>query len=421
MRTVALAALLLGFGMNLRAQIRQIEYFWDVDKGPGKNTLVNLNAATAPSFDLNVSMQGLSRGYHLLNLRSRDAQGRWSHTQTRLVNVLTGAVPAKIVRLDYAYSQAGKVVGPYSYRVPNPAASVQLTLPGDLSALTPGQTYTLSIWATDENGVRSQVYSQAFTYRAVDCKNLAVAIQGTPSFCTGSTTALTATVSGGNAPVGLAWTRAGVEVGRTAGLTGLTQAGNYSVQATDAQGCVASASATVVQHPTPATPGVSASAASIVTGQTAILQASVAAGLSLQWLLNGSPLAGASQASYAATQGGAYTLRVTNAEGCTATSLPVSIALITAIEPVPGQAFELSVAPNPSQGAVEVRLRAGSGTAQAVTLSVTDLTGRRVYQKDVNLMDRHTEQLDLSKLPPGLYLLRATTPAQGATLRLLRQ
>lgn len=500
MRTL-LTLLLVGFGISLQAQIRQLEYGWDTDKGHGLNTLISVTSAgTDADVNLTVPMQGLTNGYHLLFVRTQDARSRWSHTYLRLVNVRAGAVPAKIVAVDYTYTRAGTLVGQYAYKLPSPATSVQITVPGDVSQLVAGQAYTLSIWATDENGTRSQVYSQAFTYRVVDCKGLAVAVQGVNTLCTGGSTLLTAAVSGGNTPAAVVWTRAGAEVGKGASLT-VAQAGNYVAQVTDGLGCVVSAtqsvtetpglpvsitgsnafcagasttltasvsggtaplvfqwkqgtsnvgtnsntyaaaaagsyavdvadskgckgtsaSLAVTQRPAPTVPTVTASVPAIAAGETATLQATVAAGLSVQWLLNNATIAGATQTTYAATQAGSYVVRATNSEGCSATSQAVTIGLITALEePRSGPDFSVSVSPNPGSGPVEVQLYSRRKTV-SVLLTVRDLTGRSLYQKQIKLNGQHTERLDLSQQPAGMYLLNATTDGQQTILRLMRQ
>lgn len=502
MRTLLFTLLLVGFGLNLRAQIRRLEYGWDTDKGHGLNTLVSVTGTGADAdVNLTVPMQGLTNGYHLLFVRTQDARSRWSHTYLRLVNVRAGAVPARIVKVDYIYSRAGTQIGQYAYTLPNPAASVQLTVPGDVSQLTAGQTYTLSVWATDENGTRSQVYAQAFTYRAVDCRGLAIAVQGADAFCKGSSAVLTATVSGGNAPASVVWSRAGAEVGRGTSLTA-TQAGSYVAQVTDAQGCVVSATQSVTessglpvsitgnnafcagttttltagvsggttpyvfqwkqgttnvgtngnsyaasaagsytvdvsdskgckgtsagfavtQRAAPATPTVTASKSAITTGETATLQATGTTGMTVQWLLNDAPIAGATGATHATTQGGRYAVRVTNGDGCSATSSGMTISLITATdEPQPGAEFTVLASPNPSPDLVEVRLYSQPGKLVSVNLTVRDLTGRSLYQKQLNVRGQHTERLDLSGQPAGMYLLNATTDKQQVRLRLIRR
>ncbi len=503
MRTLLLTLLLMSVGLTLRAQIRQLEYGWDTDKGHGLNTLVPVsNAGNNADVNLTIPMTGLTNGYHLLFVRTRDAKGLWSHTQMRLVNVLTGAVPAKIVRLDYSYSKSGTAVGQqYTYKLPTPATNVQVTVPGDLSALTAGQTYTLSIWATDENGTRSQVYQQTFIYRAVDCKGLAIAVQGATALCTGSSSVLAATISGGNAPVSVSWSRAGSEVGKTSSLT-VTQTGTYVAQATDAQGCVVSATQSVTESPglsvnitgttafcaggntvltasapdgavpltyqwkqgttnvgtssntytataagsyavavtdskgckgtstgltvtqrvAPAMPTITTSVSAIVTGETATLRTTVATGTTVQWLLSDTPITGATQATYTATQGGKYTVRATNTDGCSATSTALTISLITAInEPIIGSDFQVSASPNPSSDVVEVRLAGNRGKTVLVTLTVSNLLGQPLYQKQVELNGTHTEKLDLSRHTAGMYLLNATSNGQRTSLRLVRQ
>lgn len=502
MRTLFLTLLLVGFGMTLRAQIRQIEYGWDTDKGHGLNTLVNVTSAgTDADVNLNIPMQGLANGYHLLYIRTRDSRSRWSHTYLRLVNVLAGTVPAKIVKVDYTYTQAGTLIGQYSYKLPSPATSVQLTVPGDVSQLVAGKSYILSIWATDENGTRSEVYQSTFTYRSVDCKGLAVAVQGADALCKGSSAVLTAVVSGGNAPASVVWSRAGAEVGKGASLT-ISQAGNYVAQVTDAQGCVVSstqsvtesqglpvtvagstafcagtstnltasvsggttpfvfqwkqgttnvgtnsssyavtvagsyavdvtdskgckgtsAPVAVTQQAAPAVPTLTASVSAIVTGGSTTLQATTAAGLAVQWLLNNQPISGATQATYTATQGGSYSVRVTNSNGCSTTSQALTISLITALqEPQAGPDFGVSASPNPGSGAVQVHITSQHSQSVMVTLLVRDLIGRSLYQKQIKVSGQHTELLDLSQHPAGLYLLSASTDIQQTNLRLIRQ
>lgn len=500
MKTLIFLLLLLSFGMKLQAQIRQLEYGWDTDKGHGLNTLVSATG-TGNDADVNLTipMQGLTNGYHLLFVRTRDARSRWSHTYLRLVSVGAGAVPAKIVQLDYMYMQASALVGQYTYKIPNPASTIQLTIPGDVAKLVAGQTYTLSIWATDENGTRSQVYSQVFTYRVVDCKNLAITAPTTGAFCKNSSTVISATTSGGNTPVSVSWSRAGVEVSRVDSLT-VSQAGTYSVKATDAQGCVASATVEVTEAPSPAvavpasasfctgqnitltasasggtgpytyqwkqsgtTVGtsaatltvnaggtyivtatdanrcnsttastnvtqrpapaatVTASAPGFTTGGSVTLTANVGAGLTYQWMRDGQPIAGATQATYTAQQPGSYAVVVSNGE-CPATSTVLTVSLITALEePVSGVDFAVSASPNPTQGLVEIRLKNQWGKTVLVNLIMYDLTGRSLYQKSVKLSGSHTEPLNLSQHPTGLYLLKATTDVQQTTLRLIRE
>ena len=171
MRTLLLSLLLLGFGLKGQAQIRRIEYGWDIDKGHGLNTLFPVTSAGANAdVNLPIALTGLTNGYHTLFVRTQDADKRWSQTYIRLVNVLIGGVPTRIVRLEYSYSQGTTTVGgPYTYTLPTPATSVDMRVPGNTSQLVNGQTYVLSIQAVDENGTRSQVYTKSFVRTVSSC------------------------------------------------------------------------------------------------------------------------------------------------------------------------------------------------------------------------------------------------------------
>jgi hypothetical protein len=89
----------------------QLEYFIDTDPGFGNGTPVNV---PVPQPDLNnfafsISTTGLPQGYYRLYLRSRDANGRWSHTHYAFFSNVVAPVypvappaPVNIIKLEYA-------------------------------------------------------------------------------------------------------------------------------------------------------------------------------------------------------------------------------------------------------------------------------------------------------------------------------
>ncbi|MVM38374.1 T9SS type A sorting domain-containing protein [Spirosoma sp. HMF3257] len=261
------------------------------------------------------------------------------------------------------------------------------------------------------------------TQSVTESPGLPVTVTGNSTFCTGTSTNLTANVSGGTTPFVFQWKQGTANVGTNSNTYAATATGNYAVEVADSKGCKGmSTPLAVTQRPAPATPTLTASASAIVTGGTATLQATIGAGLSAQWLLNDGPIAGATQTSYTATQGGNYTIRVTNSDGCSTTSPPLTINLITALEePQSGIDFQVSASPNPSSGIMAVRIDSQRGKTVVVTLSVRDLSGRNLYQKQIRVNGQHTESLDLSQQPTGLYLLNATTDSQQSHVRLIRQ
>lgn len=304
--------------------------------------------------------------------------------------------------------------GPYIYRWQQGTTTVGT----GAAALTINVAGTYTVTATDVNGC-------AGTAQVIvsETPGLPVSITGNPGFCAGASTALTASVSGGTAPLAFQWKQGTTNVGTNSNTYAAAAAGSYAVEVADSKGCKGTSSPlAVTQRPAPTTPTVTASVPAIVTGETATLRATVATGLTVQWMLNNAPIAGATQTTYAATQAGSYTVRATNGEGCSATSQAVTVSLITALEePQTGTDFRVSASPNPSSGAVEVQLYSQRGKTVSVLLTIRDLMGRSLYQKQIRLNGQHTERLDLSQHPDGMYLLNATTEQQQTNLRLIRQ
>ncbi len=304
--------------------------------------------------------------------------------------------------------------GPYTYRWQQGTT----TLSTGATSLTVNTVGTYAVTVTDANGCAGTAQ-----VTVTESAGLLVSIMGNSTFCAGTSTTLTASVSGGTSPLVFQWKQGTTNVGTNSNTHTAAAAGSYAVDVSDSKGCKGtSAPLAVTQRPAPTTPTVTASIAAIVTGETATLSAVVETGLSIQWLRDGQPISGATQTAYSATQGGNYSVRATNSEGCSATSQAVTVSLITALEePQPGSDFIVSASPNPGSGAIEVRINSRLGRTVSVTLSVRDLNGRSLYQKQIKLTGSHTERLDLSPQPAGLYLLNATTDNQQTNLRLVRQ
>jgi hypothetical protein len=77
---LAIACALIGHSQNLT----RIEYYVDTDPGYGNATNVPFTAA-ATIIDLTfaVPLTGVTDGFHTLNVRSRDANNKWSLVQSR--------------------------------------------------------------------------------------------------------------------------------------------------------------------------------------------------------------------------------------------------------------------------------------------------------------------------------------------------
>ena len=175
-----------------------------------------------------------------------------------------------------------------------------------------------------------------------------------------------------------------------------------------------SATATVTINALPTRPMVTAQ----YNGSTATLTSSAPIGN--QWYLNGTAIAGATDPTYvvnSATQLGSYTVTTTDATtGCV--SLPSAPLVVTATARQLADAA-LQLYPNPTpDGKLTVTL---TNAHQAVQLSVLNTLGQVVYRVAVPASAAAAQPLDLSVLPTGVYLLRATTADGTATRRFVRE
>ncbi|WP_394343306.1 T9SS type A sorting domain-containing protein [Spirosoma sordidisoli] len=261
------------------------------------------------------------------------------------------------------------------------------------------------------------------TQSVTESAGLPVSVTGSTSFCEGASTTLTAVVSDGTDPLSFQWKQGTTTTGTNTSSYTAVAAGNYTVEVTDRRGCKGvAAPVTVTQRSSPAPATVTASSSAIVTGETAILTTTVAAGSTIQWLRNNAPIPGAVQVTHIATQAGDYVVQTTNRDGCSAVSKAVTVNLITATsDPVFGSDFSVVASPNPSTGRVEIRLSSPSGKVVWIALTLIDLSGRSLYQRQIKLTGQHVESLYLEHLPAGIFLLSAKTDKQQTRLRLIRQ
>jgi len=155
----------------------------------------------------------------------------------------------------------------------------------------------------------------------LNVSNSLVSLSGPTTFCTGNS--LTLTASSGASYI---WKNNTTQVGTAAAYTS-TVAGSYIVDATSAAGCKVSSAPVVTFESTSTIPTITATATSFCTGGSAVLTAST--GASYKWS-NGTTQVGTSSA-YTVTTAGTYTVEVTNATGCKATSAPTAITVTSTI------------------------------------------------------------------------------------------
>lgn len=169
--------------------------------------------------------------------------------------------------------------------------------------------------------------------------------RGPTSFCAGDSVLL-------EAPPGFAtyaWSN-----GATTSSIIAKAAGDYSVAVTTASGCAGTSPAVrVTLFPPPPVPA--------ITESSSVLTSDPAA--AYQWAYEGSPIAGATARTLNAAREGNYTVTITDANGCTATSLPFAVASASAevtvgsAEARAGETFSVPIMLDASHALDDRRLR----------------------------------------------------------------
>jgi hypothetical protein len=107
------------------------------------------------------------------------------------------------------------------------------------------------------------------------------------------------------------------------------------------------------------------------------------------------------------TNGSTYTVTATDHNGCTGTA---TVSISTGIESIDAGVTNFSVFPNPSNGlfTANVSLVAASD----VTITVTDMTGSKIFESTDKAVKEINKQINLSSIATGIYFVSVKT-AQG--------
>ena len=173
---------------------------------------------------------------------------------------------------------------------------------------------TLTVQVTDANGCAATSAPVTVTVNPLP-PTPSITADGPLTFCTGQDVVLTAPASNG-----YLWSN-----GATTQSITVTAAGTFSVQVTDANGCMSASSAPVAVNVSPAPPAPSVSASGPTTfcpGGSIVLTASNADG----WLWSN----GATTQSITVSADGSYSVQAVNASGCASPqSAPVLVDVTT--------------------------------------------------------------------------------------------
>ena len=174
-------------------------------------------------------------------------------------------------------------------------------------------------------------------------------------------------------------------------------------------GCpAATATSTITVNPRPAQPG--------LTFAGGVLSTPVVTGNTYQYYLNGNAIAGATSSTFTPLQSGSYTVLTTSAAGCSSPlSTPVTVT-VTATR-TGEAAFALAVFPTPTTGQLMLQL---NGAHSTTALRINNALGQVVWTGTLPAT-ASAQELNLSALAPGVYVLRATALVGTVALRVVRQ
>ncbi len=231
------------------------------------------------------------------------------------------------------------------------------------------------------------VTSAVITVNAGILPTVVIQAGGTTSFCDGSSVVLTGMttdvlnyqwyINGSAIP-------AATDSFYLAGVSGV-----YSLQAGNDCGGVTSTGITITVYPNPAQP--------VITAGADTLYSTTAAGY--QWLLNGIPIPGATGNYYVVSQNGLYSVRISDANGCSNTSSDWSV-LNTGV--TDETSLNIRIFPNPMAGQLHIQLPAGFEDAK---IRMLDITGRVVISNTIR-DDNDFLIPNTSRLSAGYYTLQ---------------
>ncbi|KAA9353879.1 S8 family serine peptidase [Larkinella humicola] len=181
----------------------------------------------------------------------------------------------------------------------------------------------------------------------------------------------------------------------TSATLAVASAGSYSVRVSG-ECPTATSAAVVVTVKDPQVP--------VITRDGYTLRSNATTGN--QWLLNGVPIAGATQQSYTATQSGRYSVRA-NANGCAElVSAEITLDVITSVNPPVSSGVSLRISPNPASRQVTIAFIPESVKSRTYRFTLVDVRG--IVLRSALLTRTATDysaNIDVSTLSPGLFFV----------------
>lgn len=143
--------------------VTRLEYFFDNDPGVGNGTNVPITPAASLTQSVVVPITSLTPGFHNLNFRVKDNEGRWSHFATRtfyIVPPLPSLTSVTITKAEYFFD-VDPGTGLATAVSVTPAGQINQNIVVPTTALTPG-FHNLNFRVRDDKGKWSHFATRTF-------------------------------------------------------------------------------------------------------------------------------------------------------------------------------------------------------------------------------------------------------------------
>ena len=289
------------------------------------------------------------------------------------VTVTVNPLPVPSITADgpLAFCQGGSVIlianGGTNYLWSNSSASQNISV---------NSSGTFTVTVTDANGCSATASETVTVYP------LPVAIitpDGPLTFCAGGDVNLTA-----NGGTSFLWSNSS-----TAATLNVNSSGTFTVTVTDANSCTATASETVTVNPAPPAVVTPPGPVTICTNNPAALSASTGNGYTYQWYFNANPMTGEINSQISTLTTGAYSVVITDANGCSSSSNIVQVTQ--------GVGPSVTITTPPPLGCLQNTIYIGYGP-QSIQLCAQASAGAVSYLWSTNAT---TQCINVST--PGIY------------------
>jgi hypothetical protein len=282
--------------------------------------------------------------------------------------------------------------------------------------LTQNNSITVEMTSNANCLTKSSATSNPVSVQVNQSVTPTVTVGVTPSktICKGTNVVFTAIpVNGGANPI-YQWKINGVNSGTNSKVFSSSNFNNLdiiSLEMTSSMNCstipfAESEIQTMVVNEIPAKPS--------VTQNGNILSSNSPAGN--QWLLNGSPINGATTPTYTASVSGNYSVEVQNSNNCKSVSDNYNFTLTGLGEF--GFADLVQVYPNPFSEKFELEISNRVNNPEKWEIEIFDLLGRKVKQIE---KPQHTNHIDLKEESAGVYLIKIKVESEIGLFRVVKQ